>query len=481
MPYCMECGNRVSDLAEACPKCGTATTIAGTMQPIPTSVGPHVGRAPALGPLGVGQIVDAAVKISTSHWRTLLGIVAIVTIPSQVLSALITMSALPDPTTFVSTTPTPGLTPTTAFPIDTGFSFGSFVGQFVTSALVLLATQIGIGGTTKAVSDVYLGNKPNWTESLAFAARRIGSLVWLGFLTYFLVAIATFVAFFPFFFLVAFLPFGPFNLLLVPLVFAVPAYLLVSWWIAVPALLFEDERGWSALRRSFRLVSGRWWPTCGVVALVFILRFVIVLALMVAVVMSFGFGAGSFTTILIILFAGNMLGEIVTTPFLGASTTLMYYDLRVRKEGFDLELAARNIGESGLPPSPRELRYASSAELPVTPARPMSTSLAPPPPRVVPRAPGVRGVSGSSPVAEDAPSTTPPTPARPRPRVVPRAPGAREDPTDEPVLGEPPPAAEAPPPPRPAPRRRPVRPGFEAPSDETTTESTDEDTAPEES
>jgi hypothetical protein len=43
-------------------------------------------------------------------------------------------------------------------------------------------------------------------------------------------------------------------------------------------------------------------------------------------------------------------------PFNLIAYTLMYYDLRVRKEGFDLEQQAQNLLLSGIPMSPLESR-----------------------------------------------------------------------------------------------------------------------------
>ena len=41
---------------------------------------------------------------------------------------------------------------------------------------------------------------------------------------------------------------------------------------------------------------------------------------------------------------GQLISSAVTTPFTAAVLTVMYFDLRVRKEGFDLELLARRLG-----------------------------------------------------------------------------------------------------------------------------------------
>jgi len=41
---------------------------------------------------------------------------------------------------------------------------------------------------------------------------------------------------------------------------------------------------------------------------------------------------------------GQTLSSALTTPLSAAVLTVLYFDLRVRKEGFDLELLARRLG-----------------------------------------------------------------------------------------------------------------------------------------
>ncbi|HEY3238117.1 MAG TPA: hypothetical protein VGL92_01040, partial [Acidimicrobiia bacterium] len=50
----------------------------------------------------------------------------------------------------------------------------------------------------------------------------------------------------------------------------------------------------------------------------------------------------------------NILSDVITTPFVAAVFVLVYFDLRVRKEGFDLQLLAQAMGPlpEGGPPAP---------------------------------------------------------------------------------------------------------------------------------
>jgi len=57
----------------------------------------------------------------------------------------------------------------------------------------------------------------------------------------------------------------------------------------------------------------------------------------------------------------NILSSLITLPLMAAVATVLYFDLRVRKEGFDLQLLARGVGEdaSAYATSPQAVGEAS--------------------------------------------------------------------------------------------------------------------------
>ena len=117
--------------------------------------------------------------------------------------------------------------------------------------LNFILTALATAACFKAVSDAYLGAKPDWRESLTYARGRFHSVLWVTFIS----GVGVFFAFFA---------------LIIPAV-----WLYIAWAVAVPALLFEDRKGTKALGRSFGLVKGRWWPTFGVILVGFILASVV--------------------------------------------------------------------------------------------------------------------------------------------------------------------------------------------------------------
>src|SRR5215211_2579183 len=70
----------------------------------------------------------------------------------------------------------------------------------------------------------------------------------------------------------------------------------------------------------------------------------------------------------------NTLSSLITLPLFAAVLTVLYFDLRVRKEGFDLQLLARGVGREAEPgdTSPQAVRAASGL------GEPASGGFAPP-------------------------------------------------------------------------------------------------------
>jgi len=266
-----------------------------------------------LRPLGVGEILDVAIKIYRSRFPVLVKSVAIVLGPVFVLSAIIRISVPSGDNLFGASEP--GGTPD--FDGDQFWAF--LAGTLVILLLAFLASQVATGACFKAVSGAYLDEQPDWRESLRFARSKLRSLLWLSFLL---------------------------AICLVPAFLAclVPGiYLWVAWSVASPVLLLEDVRGWGALKRSRQLVKGRFWSTVAVLLLVAILSG-IVQAIFLGVLAGVVSVSGNEVAAALADAIGQTLASALTTPLSAAVLTVLYFDLRVRKEGFDLELLARRLG-----------------------------------------------------------------------------------------------------------------------------------------
>jgi hypothetical protein len=127
--------------------------------------------------------------------------------------------------------------------------------------------------------------------------------------------------------------------------------LYVAWWsCAAPALLLENQGIVASLRRSMRLVRRSFWRVLGIQLLTLLLAgiaseliaapFGIVSAgvpLVLDVDPYSSFGVVLVTTTIASL--GTVVSGAIISPFQAAVTALLYIDLRMRREGLDLELA----------------------------------------------------------------------------------------------------------------------------------------------
>ena len=266
--------------------------------------------SPQLRPLSVGEVLDASFKIVRQSFGTLAGCVLVVAVPLNIVNTLITASASDEAFNLDNTTR------------GTGFGTGTEVaGSLVTTTLSLVLMSLASAACFRAVSGVYLGEHPTIGGSLRFAASRLLPVIAVSFL-YVLGLIPAFIA------------------LIIPGI-----WLAVAWSVSFPALLSEGLGPVAALGRSFRLVKGRWWPVFGALLVMYLLVAVIsgilgalLGATLIAAVDSEVVAAVLYTIV-------NTVSSLITLPLMAAVLTVLYFDLRVRKEGFDLHLLARGVGQ----------------------------------------------------------------------------------------------------------------------------------------
>jgi len=123
---------------------------------------------------------------------------------------------------------------------------------------------------------------------------------------------------------------------LVPL-FILSSYLTVLLSCVWPAALLMGEPPLGALRQSVRLVRGNWWRVSAVyiVGVVVVLVLAILVGALIAIIMPVLTADVSVMTAVFTVVA-NALGAVIV-PFVGALLLAVFGDLRVRKEGIDLQ------------------------------------------------------------------------------------------------------------------------------------------------
>jgi hypothetical protein len=108
----------------------------------------------------------------------------------------------------------------------------------------------------------------------------------------------------------------------------------------VPAILIEGQRAIPSLRRSSELVRGHRGKVFWVLLIVNLLQ--AVLAGGVGMMTDVFFSAAAGRAAILSTAVGNLL-SIFLTPLGIIAAILLYYDMRIRKEGFDLEMLSRAL------------------------------------------------------------------------------------------------------------------------------------------
>jgi len=136
------------------------------------------------------------------------------------------------------------------------------------------------------------------------------------------------------------------------LIITIPVVIWVEirWAVAFPALLAERVGPVRAVSRSWSLVKGSWWRTVGILILVSILVSIIQSAIgflfvgIAALVPGLSDDVRAAAVTVVSALVNAIVGAI--TPI---AITMLYLDLRVRKEGVDLDQLARQTSPGTAP------------------------------------------------------------------------------------------------------------------------------------
>ena len=298
-----------------------------------------------LRPLSLGEIYDGAIRAVRAQPRVMFGLSAVVVTIAVLLGTLVQFIAMPaiadavggfsdelDPTGELDATGTLG-------------SLDVLLGQYLVLPWVSLATGLLTGLLTVAVSRAVIGVRTTpsqlWRESWRDVLLV---LLWIVVLNVGIVAAWAAWAL------------GVGALLAVDGSGAAAALLgilggiglvVASVWVWVrttfvaPVMVLE-KTGWRSVARSWRLTRGSFWRVLGITLLTTIIASLLAQVLAV----PFGFAAGllmlSPSTELLAAGLNNVglgLAAIVTTVFTAAVVALLYIDIRIRREGLDVELA----------------------------------------------------------------------------------------------------------------------------------------------
>lgn len=297
-----------------------------------------------LRPLGVGERIDAAFKIWTRNLLPMAKAMLVIAIPAGIIEALVTLSMQGN-----TTTTQIGSSPLTT---TTGDNASVLGGTLVNLLIGVLVAALSITTLFSIVANAYLGQKVDWRQALRVGASRMLSAIWISILVGLLLILP--IAVVAVIIVVTAALHSGLGVAIFAVLLGIPAFLLLIYFdvctrLATPVLMLENVRGTAAIRRALRLVRGSWWSVFGTLLL---------MALLVGIgdaIVGVAFGAiilaghGDPTTTVVANFFLRTIVLVVFTPLSAALYVVLTIDMRVRKEGFDIEFLAASTGESAGP------------------------------------------------------------------------------------------------------------------------------------
>lgn len=262
-----------------------------------------------LRPLSLGEILDRTFSLYRSNFLLFIGITGIPQLMSLAVT-LVTTTLGPSRVTIPTYPVNPPSVSTALQPLGGGWL------TLLVLIVSLIAYLFSQGGTIAAVSDLYLGRSTTIGASLSRVWEHLGSL--FGVIVLNGLAIV-----------------GGLILLIIPGI-----YVLCRLLVCVPAALIENRGPRESLRRSFELTRGSAGRSFVIILLTVVLNYAAVLLLSVPI--GFLLASNLRDPSMLRLFTAmtqisSSVVTIVVGPVLLIATSVYYYDLRVRKEAFDLQ------------------------------------------------------------------------------------------------------------------------------------------------
>ncbi|MEP6776126.1 MAG: glycerophosphoryl diester phosphodiesterase membrane domain-containing protein [Chloroflexota bacterium] len=334
------------------------------------SLDPIISR---LRPRSIGELLDQSFRLYRKHFLTFIAILAVVQVPMQLLVQFFTSLLIGNVSgnSFTSFSSRSSSLQSSSSTLTTLLVlYGVIIALSIVSGLL---QQLSQGALTAAVANSYLDKPLSFGDSYRQMFARVGALLGVIALQ-FLVYLAFIVPFIVLFLIGAGL--GAFGsgdaggggfaviclaFLLFIVALAGVIYVSVRWTAATPVVIVEKLGPVAALRRSWALIQNSWWRTVGLTLLLSLLG--------AAIAQGPAFLVGIFTALLtrnlvlqqVISGGITTLVGLVYLPIQLIAITLYYFDLRVRKEGYDLETAMAQR-YAPYPPNPQWGGYAQPSQ-----------------------------------------------------------------------------------------------------------------------
>lgn len=261
----------------------------------------------------LADILDGAIELLKRNFGPVALIVLAFVAPVQVLSAYASRHFLRQASSmwvdiFSGRQP--------AQPDPNVFGSSTFVTLIAAIVIAVIVVPLVAGAISHLVAESYLGREASAGTAIRAAGRLWWSLLIASVLIHLLEGIAVF---------------G----LVVGAVFVMGFFVVTA-----PAIVVERLGPGKGMRRSANLMRPRYWPNLGIAVLAGIIAYFLggILAFFGQV---FAFLPSGINWVFVAVF--GVLSQLVQISIIAIAATLLYFDARIRIEGFDLEMMAREL------------------------------------------------------------------------------------------------------------------------------------------
>lgn len=260
---------------------------------------------PQLRPLSVSDLIDETFQMYRRNFILFISITAVLIVPITLIEVLQQFAVQRQTST-------------------TGMAEVGFISLLFTILRFLVYLGI-LSAIIHAAAEIRMGRQPTVMDSYLTGMDRFGSMIRVALL------------------LLILLPLTFITIIGIP----VAIYLAFAWLLAFHVAVIEGEGAWASLSRSRELVKRNWWRVLGITLLVGLIVSIVnlvfdipALVVGIPVIMSQGSQLLSPTAVAVSNIFSAM-GSIITGPIIYIAWLFLYYDLRARKEGLDLEMMSQ--------------------------------------------------------------------------------------------------------------------------------------------
>ena len=297
----------------------------------------------SLQPMGFTEILDIIFSLYQNHFQLILSICTVYFVLTLGINLLTGIS--------------------TFFFESSGLQGRAIAIDLVDVGITIVVALFSVGALLFAGAQAFLGKQISASAAFGQVTRRFGSYLGSSLLLGLIVGLlAITIIGIPFAIYFATRIVGLLAITIIGIPFAI--YFATRWGFYAQAVLIEESSATNALKRSRELVKGAWWRVFGIMLAIFLLAFMIQTVLQFSLLFVFGFtgeisGEGGLLEMFRRMFSPELtawdglaayviqsfINDVVNSlmlPLTPIGITLLYFDQRIRKEGFDIEVHATN-------------------------------------------------------------------------------------------------------------------------------------------